>query len=188
MPNNQHELIKKILREEYNIASSDYEDMILKLLAKKVSVNVDEEAEDQRTFGERLADKLALYAGSWMFIIVFSAFIVIWMMINTILLTQSNAFDPYPFILLNLILSTIAALQAPVIMMSQNRQAAKDRLQAEGDYTVNLKSEIIIQDLYMQIDELRDDNDKMMLELLEMKRILKQILKKEEDKKGCDRS
>ena len=113
------------------------------LMSRQVSRNVLEEAEEQLTFGQRVADKVASFGGSWPFIFTFAAIMIVWMGGNIVLLTKP--FDPYPFILLNLVLSTIAALQAPVIMMSQNRQAAKDKLLAENDYQVNLKAEMEIE-------------------------------------------
>jgi uncharacterized membrane protein len=105
------------------------------------------------TFGETLADKLAAFGGSWGFIILFSGILLVWIVINSMAL-MGKPFDPYPFILLNLILSCLAALQAPVIMMSQNRQEAKDRLRAENDYRVNLKAELEIRHLHEKIDHL----------------------------------
>src|SRR5215472_11753999 len=102
---------------------------------------MEKEFEEQMTFGQRLADAVARMGGSWAFIIVFGAILIIWMAANVWFLRPPRNFDPYPFILLNLVLSTLAALQAPVIMMSQNRQAEKDRLLAQNDYLVNLKSE-----------------------------------------------
>src|SRR5713226_3705785 len=111
------------------------------LMSRQVSRNVLEEAEEALTFGQRVADREAAFGGSWPFIFTFGAVMVMWMLVN--ILRFSN-FDPYPFILLNLVLSTLAALQAPVIMMSQNRQASKDKLLAENDYQVNLKAELEI--------------------------------------------
>src|SRR5213076_301895 len=110
-------------------------------VAKRVSIsrNPDEDAEKSKTFGDRLADRVASFGGSWKFLILFGFFIFVWMAINSLLLI--SGFDPYPYILLNLFLSMIAAVQAPIIMMSQNRQAAKDRLDAAHDYEVNLKAE-----------------------------------------------
>jgi len=115
------------------------------LMSRQVSRNVLEEAEEQLTFGQRVADRVAAFGGSWPFIFTFGAIMFVWMGANIILL--SKPFDPYPFILLNLALSTIAALQAPVIMMSQNRQSTKDKLLAENDYQVNLKAEMEIEAL-----------------------------------------
>ena len=114
------------------------------LMSRQVSRNVLEEAEEKLTFGQRVADRVAAFGGSWPFIMLFAAVMVVWMAINIINLTH---FDPYPFILLNLCLSTLAAIQAPIIMMSQNRQASKDKLLAENDYQVNLKAEMEIEAL-----------------------------------------
>src|SRR3954463_7327777 len=112
------------------------------LMSRQVSRNVLEEAEERLTFGQRIADRVAAFGGSWPFIILFSAIMLVWMTSNVVLL--SRPFDPYPFILLNLALSSVAALQAPIIMMSQNRQSSKDKLLAENDYQVNLKAEMEI--------------------------------------------
>jgi uncharacterized membrane protein len=106
------------------------------------------------TFGERVADKVAQFGGSWSFIGLFGGILVAWMIVNAWVLAR-HPFDPYPFILLNLVLSTLAALQAPVIMMSQNRQAHKDRMQANQDYEINLMAEIEIRDLHDKLDSLR---------------------------------
>jgi len=118
-----------------------------------VSLNINKEFESSLTLGERLADGLAKFGGSWSFLIIFMAILVIWMGINIFVL-QGKPFDPYPFILLNLVLSCLAAVQAPVIMMSQNRQEAKDRLRAEHDYEINLKAEIEIRKLHERMDHL----------------------------------
>jgi len=110
-----------------------------------------EEADDQPSFGERLADRVAEFGGSWTFIVTFGAILLSWIVLNSFLLAK-KAFDPYPYILLNLILSCLAALQAPVIMMSQNRQETKDRKRAQNDYLINLKSEIEIRHLHQKLD------------------------------------
>lgn len=110
---------------------------------------------DGRTFGERLADGVASFGGSWTFMILFGCFLGLWTVLNTVVLT-AGAFDPYPFIFLNLILSMLAAVQAPIIMMSQKRQAARDRLDAAHDYEVNLKAEIEILALHEKLDIMRD--------------------------------
>jgi CRP/FNR family cyclic AMP-dependent transcriptional regulator len=114
------------------------------LMSRQVSRNINEEVEEQSTFGQRVADRVAAFGGSWPFIFLFGAIMVVWMSLN--IFRMAN-YDPYPFILLNLCLSTIAALQAPIIMMSQNRQASKDKLLAENDYRVNLKAEMEIEAL-----------------------------------------
>lgn len=104
------------------------------------------------TFGQRMADRVAAFGGSWAFIGIFGAILIVWIALNVTLVSQRrHAFDPYPFILLNLVLSTLAALQAPVIMMSQNRQSAKDRLDAQHDYEINVKAEIEIEELHANI-------------------------------------
>src|SRR3989475_7076133 len=120
----------------------------------RVSKLVHQDMATQMTFGERVADKVAQFGGSWPCIGLFGAILVVWMLINTWLLAR-HPFDPYPFILLNLVLSTLAALQAPVIMMSQNRQAHKDRMHAQQDYEINLMAEIEIRDLHDKMDSLR---------------------------------
>lgn len=119
------------------------------LLAK----NIDAEFEKKWTFGERLADKIASFGGSWTFLICFGAFLALWIGMNSIVFLFRPP-DPYPFILLNLILSCLAAVQAPIIMMSQNRQEAKDRLRSQHDYQVNLKAELEIRHLHDKIDHL----------------------------------
>jgi uncharacterized membrane protein len=111
---------------------------------------------DDRSFGQRMADRIAAFGGSWPFIGLFMLFLAGWMAVNSVLLARRGAFDPYPYILLNLILSTLAALQAPVIMMSQNRQGERDRLNAANDYEVNLKAEMEIRALHEKLDVLRE--------------------------------
>jgi uncharacterized membrane protein len=115
--------------------------------------NIDAEYEEKLKTGERIADKIATYGGSWKFIITFAIILSIWIIINSVFLL-SRPFDPYPFILLNLVLSCLAAIQAPVIMMSQNRQEAKDRARSEHDYQINLKAELEIRNLHQKIDHL----------------------------------
>ena len=118
-----------------------------------LSSNVDAEFEKDLTYGEKMADGLAAFGGSWTFIIIFASILVIWIVLNSFLLLK-KPFDPYPFILLNLVLSCLAAVQAPVIMMSQNRQEDKDRLRSQHDYQVNLKAELEIRHLHEKIDHL----------------------------------
>jgi CRP/FNR family transcriptional regulator, cyclic AMP receptor protein len=124
------------------------------LLSRVRIRNVNEIADEKMTWGERIADLVARFGGSWTFIIFFLVFLVLWMIVNTVWILTAPP-DPYPYIFLNLILSCIAALQAPVIMMSQNRQASKDRLQADQDYQVNIKAEFAIQQLHRKLDEMR---------------------------------
>ena len=124
-----------------------------------ISRNVGKESEEEFTFGQQLADKVASFGGSWVFIFLFVGILLTWVGLNSFILIQWNdAFDPYPFILLNLMLSMIAALQAPIIMMSQNRQTEKDRAYAEHDYEVNLKAELEIMALHEKVDSLRQEH------------------------------
>jgi uncharacterized membrane protein len=129
---------------------------------KAVAENVNQQFERKMTFGERIADRVATFGGSWTFILIFVAVISVWMLVNS---AQKKPFDPYPFILLNLLLSCVAALQAPVIMMSQNRQAAKDRLQAEMDYKTNLAAEVEIRNIDAKVDELLVKHWQRLLEI-----------------------
>ena len=131
-----------------------------------ISRNTNREFDDERTAGQRVADKVAAFGGSWTFIIIFAAILLSWVIINSyVLVRRGDAFDPYPYILLNLFLSMLAAVQAPVIMMSQNRQAAKDRLDAAHDYEVNLKAELEIMSLHEKMDELRESKWEDLLRL-----------------------
>lgn len=140
-------LLKEVL-EGIKHDMSDEE--VLNLLAdSQISVSPDKEKE-KYTLGQRAADAIAKFAGSWAFIFSFTGVLIAWMVVNALLL--SKAFDPFPFILLNLVLSCVAAIQAPLIMMSQNRQEEKDRRRAENDYKVNLKTEIMIEDLYDKVN------------------------------------
>lgn len=140
-------LLKEVLQE---IRHDMTDEEVLNLLAdSKVSVNPNKK-KLKYTLGQRAADAIAKFAGSWAFIFSFVAVLVLWMVINVIL--AAKAFDPYPFILLNLVLSCVAAIQAPLIMMSQNRQEEIDRRRAENDYKVNLKTEIMIEDLYDKVN------------------------------------
>ncbi len=131
-------------------------DIIRRLRSKRVSRNVNQLHEEQMTFGQRISDHLADVVGSWGFILGFLAMIVLWIGVNTFLLVSRKPWDPYPYILLNLMLSLLAGIQAPVIMMSQNRQEAKDRIRAEHDYEVNLKAELEIEQLHLKMDTLRE--------------------------------
>lgn len=133
----------------------DFEKEVSKSIEEEqiISRNINREFEGNLTLGQRLADRLADFGGSWTFISIFMGMLIIWMAINTIVLLM-QPFDPYPYILLNLVLSCLAAIQAPVIMMSQNRQEAKDRLRAEHDYEINLKAEIEIRKLHEKLDHL----------------------------------
>jgi uncharacterized membrane protein len=147
------DLIEEI-EELKSLLSPEAQRLINDLRPRIVTDDVYEEMEEQATLGDRMADKISTIAGSWRFIIFFCILMGVWIGTNASL--GSHAFDPFPFILLNLALSTLAALQAPVILMSQNRQAAKDRAVAQNDYQVNLKSEVEIADLHRKMDSLTE--------------------------------
>ena len=137
-------LLKEVLRD---IRHDMTDEEVLNLLAdSKISISPKNE---KYTLGQRAADKIAKFAGSWAFIFSFTGVLILWMVVNSAL--AAKAFDPYPFILLNLVLSCVAAIQAPLIMMSQNRQEEKDRYRAENDYKVNLKTEIMIEDIFDKV-------------------------------------
>lgn len=140
---------RKLLKEVLKDIQHDMTDEeVLNLLAdSKIS---ESPTTEKYTLGQRAADAIAKFAGSWAFIFSFTGVLLLWMVVNTIL--AADAFDPFPFILLNLVLSCVAAIQAPLIMMSQNRQEEKDRRRAENDYKVNLKTEIMIEDLYDKVN------------------------------------
>ncbi len=147
---NKREIVKMLLNQDIDKQSE--EELLDMLVDNPISVDVDKMDEENMTIGDRIADKLTAIAGSWNFIIGFSLFLIAWIVINGVILTK--ALDPFPFILLNLLLSCIAALQAPVIMMSQNRQAKKDSLRNKNDYKTDLKTELIIEELHDKIDEI----------------------------------
>ena len=152
------EISEKHFRTKYE-QLGEREKKVARHLAERshISRNVYQDFAEQLTFGQRLADKVAAFGGSWTFISIFAIVLVIWVLLNSfILITYNESFDPYPYILLNLVLSMLAAIQAPVILMSQNRQAYKDRLSAEHDYEVNLKAELEIMALHEKIDQLRE--------------------------------
>lgn len=142
------------IEELENLLSPAAQDLIRDLRPRAVTDDVYEEIDETATFGERLADKMALFAGSWTFILFFGFLMAVWIGINGVM--GGTAFDPFPFILLNLTLSTLAALQAPVILMAQNRQSEKDRAVAKNDYQVNLKNELEIADLHRKVDAMVD--------------------------------
>lgn len=150
---------KKIVKELLDVTGKEFtdEELIHELIA--TNITMDNKKEEKLSLGQRASDAVAKFAGSWAFIFSFIAVMLIWMIVN--LLLASRAFDAYPFILLNLVLSCIAAIQAPLIMMSQNRQEAKDRERAENDYKVNLKNELIIDDLHRKMDLILENQRKL---------------------------
>ena len=163
MEKRKKEIVKMLLNQ--NLDAKSEEEIIDLLVDNPISIDVDKENDAKMTFGDRVADKLSAVAGSWTFIICFCLFLLFWIVLNGVLMAN-NAIDPYPFILLNLLLSCLAALQAPVIMMSQNREAKKDSIRNKNDYHTDLKSELILEDLYDQLDELQE-NQRKILELLD---------------------
>lgn len=152
----------KIIKELLDITDKEFtdEELIQQLTMTEI---VENNSNEKTTFGQKAADAVAKFAGSWAFIFSFIAVMVVWMIVNVVLSTK--AFDAYPFILLNLVLSCIAAVQAPLIMMSQNRQEVKDRKRAENDYKINLKNELIIDDLHKKIELILENQKKILKEL-----------------------
>ncbi len=167
--NQRIDFIKSILSDQQS--EIEDEETLHQLLQEYLSKDTTKEREKHITFGQKSADNLAKFAGSWTFIIIFFAILVTWILTNAILL--SKPFDVYPFILLNLILSCLAAIQAPVIMMSQNRQEQKDRMRSVNDYKVNLKSEIIIEDVHLKLDNILENQQILMEKMAELERINK---------------
>lgn len=168
--------VEKVLEVERGELSQLEEDVVRSLKEQElISANTNAEISSSRTMGEKLSDSLASFGGSWTFLICFSIGMGIWIIINSILLA-TRAFDPYPFILLNLLLSCLAAIQAPVIMMSQNRQEAKDRVRAEHDYRVNLKAELEIRHLHSKMDLLLTHQWQRLLEIQQIQTELLQQL------------
>lgn len=150
----RRDYVKDVLEEEIGELSALDHEVIESLQQHEIlSSDIEKQFEKKLTFGERLSDHIAEFGGSWKFIILFSVVLIGWIILNAVFLLN-RGFDPYPFILLNLILSCLAAIQAPVIMMSQNRAEARDRLRAENDYKVNLKAELEIRHLHEKIDHL----------------------------------
>ena len=143
-----------------------------------ISTNVVQDYSEQMTFGQKMADKVASFGGSWVFISIFACVMVIWILLNSFILIKLNSsFDPYPYILLNLVLSMLAAIQAPIILMSQNRQAYKDRLNTEHDYEVDLKAELEIIGLHEKIDSLKQEQWKGLISIQEEQlRLLSQLV------------
>ena len=160
--------VKNVLETEKGELSS-LENQVMKSLEEHeiLSKNINEEFDQKLTVGEKLADKMAAGAGSWRFIIGFAIILIIWIVLNSVILLW-KPFDPYPFILLNLVLSCIAAIQAPIILMSQNREEAKDQLRSEHDYRVNLKAELEIRHLHEKMDHLLMNQWQRLLEIQEI--------------------
>lgn len=160
------EIVKMLLRNNA-LDEKDEEELLDLLIDQPISIDVDKQEEAKMSFGDKIADRVSEIAGSWTFIILFVGFLIAWIIFNTVILTKEKAIDPYPFILLNLVLSCIAAIQAPIIMMSQNRQAAKDSLRNQNDYRTDLKSEIILETLHDHIELIIKNQNKIIKALEE---------------------
>jgi len=173
---------EKIFRSEYEKLSEQEKHVAHHITERTpISENVVQGYTEQLTFGQKLADRVAAFGGSWTFILIFAMILVAWVFLNSIILVKlgDKSFDPYPYIFLNLVLSMLAAIQAPIIMMSQNRQAYKDRLSAEHDYEVNLKAELEIIALHEKIDSLRQEQWKELIVLQEKQlKLLGQLIDK----------
>lgn len=155
------EIVKMLLKNN-ELDIQDEEELLDLLLEQPISIDVDKQEEAKMTKGDRVADKVSEVAGSWGFILGFSGFLLFWVILNTFILKGDLKIDQYPFILLNLLLSCLAALQAPIIMMSQNRQAAKDSLRNQNDYRTDLKSELILEDLHAKMEEILKNQRKIL--------------------------
>lgn len=165
----RHKYLATTMARE-NSELSELQRELLQNIAENESVikNINDEFQKKLSFGDQIADKVASFGGSWNFIIIFMSAIIIWIIINSVVLLLAKPFDPFPFILLNLVLSCVAAVQAPVIMMSQNRQEAKDRIRSEEDFRTNLKAELEIRTLSAKIDELITHQWQRMMEIQQM--------------------
>ncbi len=160
--------VHSILESERGELSSLEQDVVQSLREHEIlSSNIDADFEHNRTFGERLADKIADFGGSWTFLICFGILLAIWIGVNSVVLLW-RPLDPYPFIFLNLILSCLAAVQAPIIMMSQNRQEAKDRIRSQHDYQINLKAELEIRHLHEKVDHLLSHQWERLVQIQEL--------------------
>ncbi len=159
--------IVKLLLNNTELDTKDEEELIDLIIDQPLSIDVDKAQDSHMTYGDKLADKLSEVAGSWGFIIIFILFLLAWIIVNGIIL-KDHAFDEFPFILLNLFLSCVAAIQAPIIMMSQNRQAEKDSIRNQNDYRIDLKSELILENLHEQIEEIRKEQKRIAKMLEEM--------------------
>lgn len=181
---NKHRAAEKLIGSTYD-AMDERTKKVARHIAERtyISRNTSQEYDNAITFGQRAADAVARFGGSWAFIIVFAIVLVSWVVLNSYVLVNYNkAFDPYPYILLNLFLSMLASIQAPIILMSQNRQAEKDRLEAEHDYEVNLKAELEIMLLHEKVDMLREHQWSELIAIQkEQLRLLGNLIEKKAD-------
>ncbi|MHB9073785.1 MAG: DUF1003 domain-containing protein [Desulfobaccales bacterium] len=177
------EYVEDVLEEEMGQISSLHEEVLESLKEHEIlSKNINLEFEQELTVWERMSDKVASFGGSWRFIVGFGVVIAIWVVVNSIALIR-QPFDPYPYILLNLVLSCLAAIQAPVIMMSQNRQDAKDRLRSQHDYQLNLKAELEIRHLNEKMDLLLSTQWRRLLEIQRIQmEVLEELVRKTRQK------
>jgi len=182
---NNQEQLKNLVLEKINELTKRERDMIRRILQRShVTRNTNKEFDEQLTLGQRMADRVASFGGSWTFIIIFLSVLLAWIILNTFILAKRNAaFDPYPYILLNLFLSMLASIQAPILMMSQNRLSAKDRLDAAHDYEINLKAELEIASLHSKMDDLRE---KQWADLVAMQQEQIDLLTKLLEKKSAE--
>ncbi len=160
MEKTKKEIVKMLLNK--NLEVEDEEELLDLLIEQPIAIDVDKKDRENIKLGDKVADKLTQVAGSWKFIIGFCIFLVAWIILNLFLIKN---LDPYPFILLNLLLSCLASLQAPIIMMSQNREAKKDSLRSENDYKTDLKSELILEELHDKMDKILINQNKILKEL-----------------------
>ena len=165
------EIVKMLLKNK-ELENEDEQELMEILFNEPIAIDVDKQAAENESWSDRLADKITAIAGSWGFIISFIILLIGWMALNIFLfkIDESKAFDPYPFILLNLFLSCIAALQAPIIMMSQNRSAKKDTLRGKNDYKTDLKSELILEELHDEIMKVISNQNKILRMLNEIEK------------------
>ena len=145
---------KKLLLKKDELGEQDEEELLDLLIEQTIAIDIDKQEEAKLTVGDKLADKVSEVAGSWPFIFIFIGFLIAWIVLNTVVFIGDIKIDPFPYTLLNLVLSCIAAIQAPIIMMSQNRQAKKDSLRNQNDYRIDLKSELILETLYEHMEEI----------------------------------
>lgn len=166
------DIVKMLLRNN-ELDERDEEELMDLLFDQPIAIDVDKQEEAKMTFGDKVSDKVSEVCGSWGFIILFIIFLAFWVILNVVVLSSDDAIDPYPFILLNLLLSTISALQAPIIMMSQNRQAEKDSLRNQNDYRTDLKSELILETLHDQMDAILRNQKRILryIETVEVEKI-----------------
>lgn len=146
--------IVKLLLKKDELGEQDEEELLDLLIEQTIAIDIDKQEEAKMTLGDKLADKVSEVAGSWPFIFIFIGFLIAWIILNTVVFIGDIKIDPFPYTLLNLVLSCIAAIQAPIIMMSQNRQAKKDSLRNQNDYRIDLKSELILETLYEHMEEI----------------------------------